>query len=297
MTDEGRARAKRLLRKVPPLRRLIINMASEASRGHRLEVGMRTVGYELRTRLLGRPTVAPIGGHSRIIVYPGETNGSHACRNPPNWPEMGVWRQHLRPGDLFLDVGANIGIYTLFALDLGAEVIACEPDRHNAQRLEENLALNGFTAEVIQKAISDRPGILRFTQGLDSYNHLVLDGAPTEEISVIIEVEATTVDDLLGDRVAAGMKIDVEGAERLVLEGASRALRDRRIRLIQLEWSERVVHSTLGEGRDPAWELLAQAGYVLHKADRRTAALSPLGDSPAPRKDVFAVPDKPPAHR
>ena len=289
-SDLFRAKAKRLLRNIPPLRRLITNIASEASRGHRVEAGMRTIGYEVRTRLLRRPTVAPIGGRSRIIVYPGETNGSHACRNPPNWPEMGVWRHHLRPGDLFIDVGANIGIYTLFALDLGAEVIACEPDPHNAQRLQENLALNGFTAEVVQKAVSDRKGILRFTQGLDSYNHLVLDGAPPEEIPATVEVEATTVDDLLGDRVAAGLKIDVEGAERLVLEGAARALRDRRIGLIQLEWSERVVHSTLGEGRGPASALLAEAGYVLHKADRRTAALSPLGDSPLPGKDVFALP-------
>ena len=289
-SDLVRAKAKRLLRKIPPLRRLVTNIASEASRGHRIEAGMRTIGYDVRTKLLGRPTVAPIGDHSRIIVYPGETNGSHACRNPPNWPEMGVWRQHLRPGDLFIDVGANIGIYTLFALDLGAEVIACEPDPHNAQRLQENLALNGFTAEVIQKAVSDRQGILRFTQGLDSYNHLVLDGAPPEDIPVIVEVEATTLDDLLGDRFAAGLKIDVEGAERLVLEGATRALRDRRIGLIQLEWSERVAHNTLGEGRGPASDLLAEAGYVLHKADRRTAALSPLGDAPPPRKDVFALP-------
>lgn len=289
-SDVVRAQAKRLLQKMPPLLRLITNIASEASRGHRVEVGMRTVGHEIGTRLLGRPMVAPIGDHSQIIVYPGETNGPHACRNPPNWPEMGVWRQHLRRGDLFIDVGANIGIYTLFALDLGAEVIACEPDRHNAQRLRENLALNGFTADVIQKAVSDCQGILRFTQGLDSHNHLVIDSAAPEDVPAIIEVEATTVDDLLGDRVAAGLKIDVEGAERLVLEGATRALRDRRIGLIQLEWAESVIHNTLGEGRGPAADLLAEAGYVLLKADRRTAALSPLRDSPLLRRNVFALP-------
>jgi hypothetical protein len=131
---------------------------------------------------------------------------------------------------------------------------------------------------------------MRFTQGLDSYNHLVLDDAVLADPSEVVEVEATTVDDLLGPRVAAGLKIDVEGAERLVLEGASRALHDHRIRMLQLEWSERVVHRTLGEGRGPASELLADAGYILYKADRRTAALSPLGDTPLLRKDVFALP-------
>ena len=115
---------------------------------------LRTVGYELRTRLLGRPTVAPIGGHSRIIICPGETKGSHARRNLPNWPEMGVWRQHPGPSDLFIDVRATIGTYTLFAVDFGAEVIACGPDRHTAQRLQENLVLNGVTAEVVQKTVS-----------------------------------------------------------------------------------------------------------------------------------------------
>jgi FkbM family methyltransferase len=203
---------------------------------------------------------------------------------------MGVWRQHLRPGDLFLDVGANIGIYTLFALDLGAEVIACEPDVQNAHRLEENLALNDYTAEVVHKAVSNRCGTVRFTQGLDSYNHVVLDGTTLSNAPALVQVETTTVDDLLGDRVAAGLKIDVEGAERLVLEGAVRALHDQRIKLIQLEWSDRVVQRTLGEGRGAAFELLDQAGYVLHTADRRTATLRPLGDSSPPRKDIFALP-------
>lgn len=289
-SNDLRRSAKRVLRTVPPVSRVVANMTNPGSRGHRLEAGLRTVSFDVRTRLLGRPTVARIGEHSRIIVYRGESNGFHAaCRNPPNWPEMGVWRQHLQPGDLFLDIGANIGIYTLFALDLGAEVIACEPDLHNAERLQENLTLNGYTAEVVQKALSDRPGVLRFTQGLDSYNHLVLKDA-VPDAAATVEVEATTVDELLGDRVASGVKLDVEGAERLVLAGAARALRERRIRLLQLEWSDPVAHRTLGEGRGPVSTLLADAGYVLHSADRRTAELRPVGDGPIPRKDVFAVP-------
>ncbi len=279
--------AKTVLTKVPPLYRLAANVASGASRGHRLRAVGRTIRYDLQTRMLKRPTLATIGSRSRIIVYPGETNGPHAAyRSLPNWPEMGVWQQHLRPGDLFVDVGANIGIYTLFALDLGAEVIACEPDRRNAARIRENLALNGYAAPVIQQALSNEPGLLRFTQGLDSYNHIVLHG----DSDRFVEVEATTLDDVLGDRTAAGVKVDVEGAERLVVEGARRALTEKRIRLLQLEWSAAAVETTLGERRDVVAELLHDAGYRLYRPHRGTAELVLLTGDIEPGKDVFAVP-------
>jgi FkbM family methyltransferase len=230
--------------------------------------------------------VARIGDHSKIIAYPGETNSPHAAyRNPPNW-EMVVWRQRLRPGDLFVDVGANIGIYTIYMLDLGASVIAFEPDSHNAGRIREHLALNGYTAEVIERAVSNKPGVVRFTQGLDSYNHMLISG------SAGIEVEATTLDDVLGDRYVNGMKIDVEGAERLVLEGARQALAEHRIRLMQLEWSAGMVQTTLSEDRSPVADILRSHGYVLYRPDRKRGDLHRITGSVPTGTDVFASPDE-----
>jgi len=244
------------------------------------------VRYDLRTRYLKRPTVARIGDHSKIIAYPGETNSPHAAyRNPPNW-EMVVWRQRLRPGDLFVDVGANIGIYTIYMLDLGASVIAVEPDSHNAGRIREHLALNGYTAEVVERAVSNKPGVVRFTQGLDSYNHILMSGSDG------IEIEATTLDDVLGDRCVNGMKIDVEGAERLVLEGAGRALAAHRIRLMQLEWSAGMVQTTLSEDRNPVADILRSHGYVLYRPDRKRGDLHRITGSVPTGTDVFASPDE-----
>lgn len=62
-------------------------------------------------------------------------------------------------------------------MDLGAEVIACEPDQHNYDRLLESLLLNGYTAETYHAAVPDKPGTVRLTEGLDFYNHLVMDDA------------------------------------------------------------------------------------------------------------------------
>jgi len=90
-------------------------------------------------------------------------------------------------------------------------VIAVEPVPHDAERVRENLRLNGYAGEVVQKAVADRPGCVRITADEDSYNHLVAEGG--------IEVAATTLDELLRNR-CAGAKIDVEGAEELVLAGA-----------------------------------------------------------------------------
>lgn len=271
-----------LLGSVPPLYRAAASFGSPASRGQRVRAAGRTLRYDVRTRYLKRPTVATIGDHSKIIAYPGETNSPHAAyRNPPNW-ELVVWRRMLRPGDLFVDVGANIGIYTIFMLELGARVIAFEPDPHNAARVREHLELNGYSAEVIEKAVSDHCGVMRFTQGLDSYNHLVLAGEEG------VEVQATTLDDVLGEQVVDGVKIDVEGAERLVLEGASRALAAHRIKLLQLEWSRDAVQNTMAEDRSPVADLLRGNGYALYRQDRHRGDLHKITGSVPTGTDVFA---------
>lgn len=276
-------RAKDLLRiKAHPVWEAAYVFKHPCNRGHRLRAVARAARFRVASRWLKRPCVAQVGAHSRIIAYPGETNSRHAFRhNPPNWPQMGVWQQYLEPGDLFVDVGANIGIYTIFAKDLGAEVVAVEPTP-NADRVRENLALNGYGATVLQKAVADRPGRLRMTDDLDSFNHLIDD--PDRGIVV----EATTLDDVLADRTAR-VKIDVEGAERLVLEGAGRALSEHRITMMQIEWAPRRAMLTLGGTLTPVADILRKHDYVLYWADR-AAGLHALQGDTSPTTDVFAFP-------
>lgn len=276
----ARAVLKVVLARVPPLHRMGVAYLHPNNEGARLRAAARVARHEILTRRLGWPIVVPLGTSSKIIARPGETNSPLAVRANPANDEMHVWRNHLRPGDLFLDVGANIGIYTIFALDRGAEVIAVEPTA-NADRVREHLELNGYSATLVRKALADAPGTVRITEGLDSFNHLVLDG--TEGV----EVPATTLDDLLGDRTAAGVKIDVEGAERLVLAGARRALSEGRIRLMQLEWASGCSTQTLGEGREGVAELLDRYGYRLYRSDRRGHLMPVEGEAPDVQ-DVFA---------
>ena len=255
-----------------------------ANRGKRARKLLEALAFQARGRLLGKPTIAHIGTRSRIVVHPGHGQAGLLYANPTEVPEIAVWRRTLKPGDLFVDVGANVGAYTIWAIELGADVIAIEPNAWAVGRLEENLALNGYRADVRRAALSDAPGTVRFTRDLGVLNHIVRgDSAHVTE-----EVPATTLDQVLGDRIAAGVKIDVEGAELLVLRGAERALRERRIGLIQLEWlgsAER----TSGEGRDAVADLLETLGYSLWTpADDGT--LSPAAHTGPQQPDLFAKP-------
>lgn len=271
-----------VLRRVPPLHRLAATAIHPSRAGARPAAVWRTAKYEVNTTLRGRPTELPLGDQSRILAYPGETNSPlTAIGNPPNWPEMLVWRRYLRPGDLFVDVGANIGIYTLYAIECGAEAIAVEPVAHSADRLCEHLALNGYEAEVVRKALTSTPGVVRMTTDADSYNHL------TDAEGAGVDVEATTLDLLLDGR-RAGVKIDVEGAEALVLAGAEQALAARQIWLLQLEWI--IVDKTTGiEDRSSTKAILDAADYVLCVPDR-TGRLSPVDRVEDTQFNVFAVP-------
>lgn len=249
--------------------------------GSRPAAVARAVSFQLRGRVLGRPTVGTIGRSARFIADVGSSAASKALyANPPDHPEMLVWRQRLQPGDLFVDVGANVGTYTLWAADLGAEVIAVEPGAWALDRLRRNLALNDFKVQVVEAVATDHEGVEQFDPSGDSTAH----------IGEGIEVAATTLDAVLGDRTAAGMKVDVEGAERLVLEGAKRALSEQRIACLQLEWND-LSESTLSENRARVTALLEDYGYRLYRPDD-AGRLVPV-DDPSYGPDVFALPRRP----
>jgi len=199
--------------------------------------------------------------------------------NPPDYPEMLAWRRVLRTGDLFVDVGANVGSYTIWAAECGADVIAIEPAAETFTLLAENIALNSYPVSAIQAAAGAACGIARFTSGRDSVNHLDPRGS--------VETELVTIDSLIGDRVVAGMKVDVEGFEIEVLLGCTRALTESKIRLIQLEWNS-TSQAAVGTDRLPVADLLARYGYGLYRPDSK-GVLVPISDISF-GADIFARP-------
>jgi FkbM family methyltransferase len=237
---------------------------------------------------LGREAVIPFGERSRIYARKaGDSSSRPPLARLPDWPEMAVWQAWLKPGALFVDIGANVGLYTLLAAECGSEVIAIEPVNATAEALRRNLKLNRVAhgVHVEEAALLNRNGTA------------VLDGKDPNRQSATWsdngDVRATTLDEILGQRTALGVKVDVEGNERLVLEGGARALGEHRIGLMQLEWNDTSM-GALGEGRGPVARLIRRAGYVLVRVDSSGRNLSVMDDDEAERdgRDVFAVPEE-----
>jgi FkbM family methyltransferase len=258
-----------------------------ANEGARARALVRAVRFQASGRLLGRRTLARLGERSIVWADLHRTGASKVVyANPPDHPEMLVWQQVLRPGDLFIDVGANIGSYTIWAADLGAEVIALEPSEDTFGLLRENVALNGYPVRTIQAAAGSVCGTARFTSGQDTVNRMDPHGS--------VETTMVTIDSVIEDRAVAGMKVDVEGSEIEVLRGCERALSEHRIELIQLEWNTASL-AAVGTDRLPVAEQLARHGYSLYRPDPH-GVLAPIRDMGF-GADVFARPEGERAHR
>lgn len=148
--------------------------------------------------------------------------------------------ESLKPDDVFFDVGANIGTYTCFvAGKLGSgSTVAFEPCPNNAGRLSDNLQLNDLDARVIAAALSDRDALVSlYLHGMESGEgeHAIIP-RETEDAITVQSYKGDSVVEKAGILGPTVMKIDVEGAENLVLSGFQRVLEeDGKCRLLYVE--------------------------------------------------------------
>ena len=143
------------------------------------------------------------------------------------WFQVGI-------GDVVVDAGAHIGLYTLRAATKAATVVAIEPDPSNRSLLERNIRLNGFSnIIVVPKALSSRSGTRtlslagRANTGVSSLDPDAFAAPRTTGFVGAVLVETTTLDELvssLGLTRINWLKVDVERHELAVLSGATAAL-------------------------------------------------------------------------
>lgn len=178
-----------------------------------------------------------------------------------NPEEYGAFRASVRPGDIVIDAGANVGAYTLlFAQWVGrsGRVFAFEPAPATRASLVRHLRLNGLAdrVDVIPAAIAADDGDARFAvDGHGGASHLF----PSHDAANVIDVATTSIDGFCAQqRIQPNMvKIDVEGAELEALRGARTTLAAATIQLF-VEFHPAVWKSR-GIGRpDLERELIAQ---------------------------------------
>lgn len=188
----------------------------------------------------------------------------------------------LRPDDLFADVGANMGSYTVLARGVrSARTVSYEPVPATFALLRDNLVLNAAAdarSRLVNAAVGATPGVVRMSQDLDAMNHVALPGEPAG-----LEVPVVTLDADLPETPLL-LKVDVEGFETEVFRGARRLLADPALRALIVElnglgsaygYDERALHA----------DLMA-AGFRPFAYDPFTRRLLPL-DHPGPHNTIY----------
>ncbi len=242
------------------LRFLMQHPLTRQQRGKTLR---RFVTWQIASRVFTAPALIPFVDQTRLMF----TRGQHAATGNlyvglHEFDEMAFTLHALRPSDLFVDVGANIGAYTLLASGCaGANSIAIEPVHSTFRTLMDNVNLNGIAAKVhaIECGLGARVGYLHFSQHADSCNHVVLGGA--YEARQAVPTPVSTLDEVLQGQHAHMLKIDVEGFEGEVLAGGARELAGRHPCALIIE--------------------LGQGGPYGHPAEAVDATLRSKGFSPA----------------
>lgn len=191
--------------------------------------------------------------------------------------ETKLFKQLVKPGMVVVDVGANIGYYTLIAArQVGHEgkVYAFEPEPNNCGLLARNVRANGFDNVVtVQKAVSSRSGTTRlFLDRINLAAHsFAEDNLVPGNISgkaESVEVDTVALDQFVADSRVDIIKIDTQGAEGLVLEGARDIIRNTPKLKILMEFWPAGLRSV---GTEPFQVLneLKKTGFIIKLIDER----------------------------
>ncbi|NSW46006.1 MAG: FkbM family methyltransferase [Bacteroidales bacterium] len=195
---------------------------------------IRYLKWQINSYLNPYKIIYPFTERSYLIVAKGMTGatGNVYC-GLHEFIEMSFLLHFLRQDDLFVDIGANIGSYTILAsAHVGAKTISFEPVPETFSILLQNIAINNVFNKVTtyNLAVGNTNGVINFTKDHDTMNH-----AAISSDSNVIEVKICKCDDILKNQNPTLLKIDVEGYETEVINGAFETLKKESLKAIIIE--------------------------------------------------------------
>ncbi len=195
-----------------------------------------------------------------IFSIPGEVKSKYLVTNPlllwraktffEKEPETIQWIYSLKHGEVFFDIGANVGMYSILAGLKGLSVYSFEPESGNNYYLNRNIIINNLsgTIKAYQFAIgeSESIGLLSLTDTQPGAAHTYFgDNAYYKQVHFPVVYEqgcfSTTLDNLVYKYnlpFPSHLKIDVDGIESKIIKGGSRVIEDNRLKTILIEINE-----------------------------------------------------------
>ena len=187
----------------------------------------------------------------------------------------------LKKGMVFIDVGANVGLYSLFASRLvgkTGQVVAIEPSLREFNRLKQNLKMNKIkNLKALKLALTNRDAIKKLNVAISPYeghNSFGPFGYETTKIDHTEDVVTKTLDKLVQKtkiKQIDAIKIDVKGAELSVLEGGLQTLKLLKP-LPLMELSDRTL-TKQGSNSNQIWKLLSRLSYIIYEFNQSSGKL------------------------
>ncbi|HUB86861.1 MAG TPA: FkbM family methyltransferase [Verrucomicrobiae bacterium] len=190
---------------------------------------------QIATRLVPGEICVEFPNHTRLLVSPQMKGAAHYITpRLCEFDDMAFVMHFLRRDEMFADVEANVGAFTILAAGVaGAQAVSFEPSRDTFEMLLRNIRLNGLQIRVraVNAAAGRFSGTIRFSAGLGTENHV----ATAQENSVAVPI--TTLDHELAATPATLLKVDVEGFETEVFAGAEMTLSNPALQALIVEYN------------------------------------------------------------
>jgi FkbM family methyltransferase len=231
----------------------------------------------------------PDGTQFDFVVHSGTDRFiSERIKTRGSWEpfETRIMVSLLRPGDVVLDVGANIGWHTVvLGIAVGPEgrVYACEPEAANASLIEQNISLSKLTnVSLFRCALSNTSGTIKFIKSASNMGDHRID---TGDGADTVEVPVDTLDNVAKSRVlrldrTRIVKVDTQGAEFMMFDGARKTLAELpRDAYIFVEFSPNLLRKHGRDSPEKFIELLASMRRDLYMINSRYRTLHRLSEA------------------
>lgn len=218
-------------------------------------------------------------GNNQMFIDKNDRVVSEVLLHQGVWEkfETELFKKHLKRGGMVMDIGANIGYHTLIAAEIVGEnghVYAFEPLPKNFRLLKKNVVVNSYrNVTLVNKALSDKNGTGKlFLSREDNWGDVRIFNSHDKRSS--INIKLMTLDSFFGQKIPQidVMKMDVQGAEALVLKGSFKTIKkNKRLKLFTEFWPKALRLS--GSSAAEYSKLLTQAGFKVYEIDTQNHRL------------------------